>query len=184
MRGPCADDPVTPAVPGCRDCRYGFDLARGSLGPAIAEYVPGYQELLASEPAARLQSRAQVSTWTPLEYAGHVRDVLALFDRRIHQIIAHPGCDLEVIDHEAAVISGNYNDLEPAAVSASLTSVAAALRSTLGQLRPGQWALLGFRSGEPRSVEDIGHRAVHETRHHLRDIQRLLGKAQPPPATP
>lgn len=122
---------------------------------------------------ALLRTSPRKDTWSPLEYTGHVRDVYALFDRRIGAILDKPGAELEIVDHNKVVAEGAYNRLGAAALAADLISRAERLATTLEQVRPWQWTLRGYRDNESRTIEEIAKRAVHEGRHHLMDVERM-----------
>ncbi|GAA4601646.1 DinB family protein [Actinoallomurus liliacearum] len=126
---------------------------------------------------AELRVRPQRGVWSPLEYAGHLRDVYALFDRRVRAVLSEPGGVLEVIDHDAVVARGAYDRLDPEALAADLGACADRLAATLTGVRPEQWPWYGARAGERRTIEEIAKRAVHESRHHLMDVERILASS-------
>jgi hypothetical protein len=125
--------------------------------------------------AAAIRMSPRKNTWSPLEYTAHVRDVYALFDRRIQAILKKPDSELELVDHNLAVAEGAYNQLDAPALAEDLMACAERLAVTLDRVRPGQWSLRGFRGGESRTIEEIAKRAVHEGRHHLMDVERMSG---------
>ncbi len=127
----------------------------------------------AADPAP-LRIRPSEGTWSPLEYEAHVRDVFRLFDRRVRSILRAPGGELEVVDHDAAVVRGAYNRLAPGPLADEISQSADRLAETLERVRPREWSLSGFRCGEPRTIGEIAKRAVHEGRHHLMDVRRTL----------
>ncbi|HEU5158446.1 MAG TPA: DinB family protein [Streptosporangiaceae bacterium] len=122
---------------------------------------------------AAIRVRPRKGAWSPLEYTGHVRDVYALFDRRIQTVLKSPGSELEIIDHDMAVAEGGYNRLAATALADDLMLRADGLAATLRKVRPWQWSLRGFRGDESRTIEEIAKRAVHEGRHHLMDVERI-----------
>ncbi|SRR6266545_4815511 len=122
---------------------------------------------------AAIRMRPRKGTWSPLEYTAHVRDVYALFDRRIQAILKKPGSELEIVDHNMAVAEGAYNRLTVPALAEELMVCADRLATTLENIRPWQWSLRGFRGGDSRTIEEIAKRAVHEGRHHLMDVERM-----------
>jgi hypothetical protein len=122
---------------------------------------------------AAIRARPRKGSWSPLEYTAHVRDVYALFDRRIQAVLKNPGSELEIIDHNIVVAEGGYNRLAAPALAADLVVRADRLAATLEKVRPWQWSLRGFRGDESRTVEEIAKRAVHEGRHHLMDVERI-----------
>ncbi len=127
---------------------------------------------------ARARLRPRSGVWSPLEYAGHLRDVYALFDRRVRSVLKGPGADLEVIDHDAVVEREGYDRLDPRDLAAGLDTCAEQLAATLDGVHPEQWSLHGVRAGERRTIEEIAKRAVHESRHHLMDVERILASSR------
>jgi hypothetical protein len=124
-----------------------------------------------------LRARPTPASWSALEYAAHVRDVLELFERRVVQLLQGES-ELEVVDHDRAVAEGHYNDLDPATVLEQLEAAAGALAVRLEGLEPDDWSRTGTRAGEERTMLDIGRRAAHEAHHHLLDIGRALRTAR------
>jgi len=123
---------------------------------------------------AALRTRPRDGMWSPLEYAAHVRDVYALFERRIQTILRTPGREVEIVDHDAAVARGGYDRLVPEELIGEICACAGLLAETLALVTPPQWSLQGLRGGESRTIADIARRAVHEGRHHLMDMQGML----------
>src|SRR5437016_6714812 len=102
------------AVTRCEEC--GFDpdsVTPDTAADAVRAFGRRYRapltRLLPGEDArAVLSKRPDPRVWSAVEYAAHVRDVFALFDRRIAQVAAEDDPALEVVDHEAAVEEGGY----------------------------------------------------------------------------
>jgi hypothetical protein len=140
----------------------------------IRRWAAAYRSVLASTPDQQLRARQADGVWSPIEYAAHVRDVFSLFERRVRAIIDQPGIALEIINHDAAVTAGRYNRLEPHRLADELLGCAEQLAGTLERIRADQWQLHGIRNGERRKIAEIAQRAVHEARHHLRDIRLQL----------
>lgn len=166
-------------VQACHEC--GFDPAavdRRELPEMITTLASAYTGKLTGTKPAALRMHGAGLGWSALEYAGHVRDVLELFDRRVGQIQVVEWPDLEVIDHDALVAEGRYGELDPAEVAEQIRDAAAQFRGTLIAIRETDWERAGRRAGEERSIADVAYRAVHEENHHLYDIDRLVGSGQ------
>lgn len=110
--------------------------------------------------------------WSAAEYAGHLGDVFALFERRIRQLVETDETELEVVDHDAAVAATDHRGRDRAELVAAVEGAGDALLATIGAIRPPEWARVGLRAGEARSVLEIAQRAVHETEHHVLDMGR------------
>lgn len=153
----------------------GFDpTVPADAAGLIRQWAATYRSILISSPGQQLRARQADGVWTPIEYAAHVRDVFALFERRVRDVVDRPGTALEIIDHDAAVTAGGYNRLDPDRLADELLGCAERLAGTLERIREEQWQLYGLRGGERRTLAEIAQRAVHEAQHHLRDIQYQL----------
>jgi hypothetical protein len=164
------------AVQPCAEC--GFDPATvdpGRLPDRIREGADQLSARLLTAAPAALRDPGAGLAWSALDYAGHVGDVLELFDRRVRRIRAVDGADLEVVDHDRRVAEQRYRELDPAELAGRLRAGAARLADTLATTPHTDWGRSGRRAGEQRTIAEIGYRAVHEQTHHLRDIYRLVG---------
>lgn len=168
----------------CGEC--GFDpdgVTPETAADSVRAFARRYQAPLTrflpdEDGTAVLRTRPENGGWSALEYAAHVADVFRLFARRVAQLQATDGASLEVIDHEAVVASGAYDELDPADVAADVASAAAALADALAGLTEVEWRHRGIRAGEPRTMVDLTRRAVHEGSHHLLDVGRALRAAR------
>jgi hypothetical protein len=163
----------------CEECGFDFDAVTPESAPAtIRDFGRRYRapltRLLKGEDESVLCARPAPDVWSAIEYAAHVRDVFALFDGRVAQIVVEDDPVLEVIDHDAAVRDGGYRDLGPLTVADELATSADALATRLESLTPDQWKRAGTRAGERRTVLDVAQRAAHEGNHHLLDVGRVL----------
>jgi len=78
---------------------------------------------------------------------------------------------------EERVSEERYNAQDPLVVAAEITASADALVRTLEGLDEGGWDRTGvyhWPTTEVRTVEWIGRHTVHESVHHLHDIEELL----------
>ena len=168
----------------CGEC--GFDpdgVTPETAADAVRAFARRYQAPLTrflpdEDGTAVLRTRPESGGWSALEYAAHVADVFKLFGRRVEHLRATDGAALEVVDHEAAVASGAYDELEPAHVAADIADAANTLGDALAGLTEAEWNHSGTRAGEPRTMLDVARRAVHEGSHHLLDIGRALRAAR------
>ena len=163
----------------CEECGFDPESVTPESAPATVRdfgrrYRPPLTRLLKGEDESVLAARPAPEVWSAIEYAAHVRDVFALFDRRVAQIVAEDDPVLEVVDHDAVVAAGDYGSLGPVAVVDELAATAEGLAARLEGLAPGQWERSGTREGERRTVLEVAQRAAHEGSHHLLDIGRGL----------
>jgi hypothetical protein len=112
--------------------------------------------------------------WSALEYAAHVRDVFANYERWIEQCLAEDRPVLEAPLPDELAVERHYNEDDPVAVADALAAHAERLAATVENVPAGGWDRVGLRRGEERSVLLTARRAVHEGSHHLLDIGRGL----------
>lgn len=162
------------SLPPCAEC--GFDAAEvpnEQLAEALRDLLNEASRQLRST-AGDSAVRARSGGWSAIEYVAHLRDVCTLFERRIRQLVETEDQELEVVDHDAAVVAGRYNELDPGAVADDLDRAGARLADVIRSLDGDAWRRIGRKAGEERTVLEIAQRAVHEATHHLLDVRRLL----------
>ena len=118
-----------------------------------------------------VRDRPDPTTWAPLEYACHVRDVHRVFGERVRMMLAVDDPLFENWDQDAAAVAGAYRDQAPAAVAAELVAAAALVSKQYGGIEGPQWDRPGRRSnGSVFTVETLGLYYLHDIVHHLHDI--------------
>ncbi len=157
----------------CADC--GFVYAE--IGPAEApdklrgfarRYRAPLTRFLPGEDGDTLvRRRPEPGTWSALEYAAHVRDMFAAFDRRVTWQVAGYSIPDKAVAGEPAVVA----ELDRVAVADELAANAERLATSLEAVPTEGWHEEGH---EERSVLATARRAVHEGNHHLLDIGRVL----------
>lgn len=152
----------------CPDC--------GFAAPEVTDrQVPGLLAAFARPWPGRLaeadaRTRPAATTWSPLEYAAHVRDVCRLFDQRTELMLGHDDPGFADWDQGAAAVEGDYLGQDPATVAAEVVTVAAAWASRCAALSPEQWERTGVRGDGVRlSVRTLSRYGLHEMAHHLWD---------------
>lgn len=172
-----------PLTEPCTEC--GFDptsvtdvaaeidaLGRKFAAP-LTRFLPG------EDGPALLRTRPDAETWSPLEYACHVRDVLVRFEARTRAMVAEPGVDFGWWDHEAAVVDDDYNGQDPAQVAQDIAAATSAYAATLRDLPDEAWSASGERRpGEIFTIESLAVYGLHEAKHHQLDIGRGLRAAR------
>jgi hypothetical protein len=168
----------------CPECAFDPNgVPAAELPAAVAGLGRRYQapltRFLSGEDASLLVARPLPGVWSALAYACHARDVLALFDHRIHRMVAEDNPPLESWDHEAAVEADAYEKQPATEVAAAIAANAAALSQTLAAIPDDGWERTGTRAdGEVFTVLGAGRYALHEGTHHLLDIGRVLRAAR------
>jgi hypothetical protein len=163
----------------CEECRFDpTDLGPEDVAAAVRDLGRKYRMPLSrflpgEDGDALLRTRSAPDVWSPLEYACHVRDVLAVFAERTQRTLVEDDPDYGWWDHEAAVTDEDYNGQDPPAVADALTANAEAYAAVLDTVPFSGWKRTGRRrGGEPFTVLGLARFAIHEGRHHLLDVGR------------
>jgi len=131
----------------------------------IAERLLGTGELIGSRPSA--------SQWSPLEYGGHVRDVLLHLRDRVVIALVEENPTFKPLYREERVALGLYRRDRADNVAPELTMAANLFARTFAGLdarqleRPCQYA---YPTLATRSVLWMAQQTLHEVEHHERDV--------------
>ncbi|EGD56400.1 hypothetical protein SCNU_02567 [Gordonia neofelifaecis NRRL B-59395] len=153
----------------CNAC--GFDPARvrhEDIAARIAASVDGWAERLA-RPDVR--SRPDDHTWSPLEYACHVRDVHGVMTERLDAMLrTQPVCFADW-DQDAAAVEADYAAQNPDDVVEQLTAAATGFAELYRLVGDADWGREGLRgNGSIFTVETLAYYAVHDLEHHRVDV--------------
>ncbi len=158
----------------CPECGFdasGIDVT--SVGDMTRSNASAWQQVLARPGVAE---RPEPRTWSPLEYACHVRDVLRVYLERLDRMLTEDGPHYANWDQGATAIDERYGEQAPAAVAVELTRGAAALADRFDTVKGPQWQRTGFRSdGASFTVDTFARYFIHDPIHHLWDVGRPRG---------
>ena len=154
----------------CPEC--GFESAA-----TVFSDVPGllrssaerWQEILAS-PAAGV--RPDNATWSPLEYAAHVRDLCSVYRMRLLLMVDTDGAEFADWDQDATAVAERYGEQDPARVAADLADEAEATAAAFAAVELQDRSRRGRRSdGSTFTVESLAKYFMHDAAHHLWDVR-------------
>jgi DinB family protein len=161
----------------CDEC--GFD-ARSQGGPDIADAVRSIGEsfrvpLTSGDPGVR--RRPDEKTWSPLEYGAHMRDVVAIWSWGLKQALTSdrpqfPAPDADIADRTAE--ESSYGDLNPAVVADELVANTERAAAKFAAVKADGWSRVIVLGDEDITVLSIANKILHEGRHHLNDVERML----------
>lgn len=118
-----------------------------------------------------VRQRPRPDKWSPLEYACHVRDVLRLYDERLHLMLGEDDPTFANWDQDETAVTERYNEQDPATVSRDVTAAAEAICNSFASVRPDQLARTGSRSDGARfTVDTFARYFVHDPIHHIWDV--------------
>ena len=149
-----------------------------SFDPAATAY-DSIPELLRRNAAAwpavlarpDVRERPNDSTWSPLEYAAHVRDVFRLFPERLALLLAEDDPLFANWDQDATAVAERYDLQDPAVVADELTAAAEAAATAFGGVAPELRDRSARRSdGAHFTAESLARYFAHDPIHHLHDV--------------
>lgn len=154
----------------CPEC--GFDAGTvdaTSVGGLVRTNAAAWPAVL-GHPSTALRPRPD--RWSALEYACHVRDVLRLYDVRLHLMFDEDDPLFPNWDQDATAVQQRYGDQDPATVAPELQEAAALIAASLDAVSGAQWQRTGTRSdGAAFTVESLARYFVHDPIHHLHDAR-------------
>jgi hypothetical protein len=163
----------------CAQC--GFDGAAYSdaeLLAALRALGPQWRALLTTA-GARLRVRPAPDVWSPIEYAAHSRDITALHAFGVEQALtvdepAYPAFADGLVDEVAT----GYADEDATVVVDMLEAEADRLAALADDAGVDAWSR-GLTIGDDRSdVRQLLEHALHDSTHHLDDVERGLRARQ------
>ena len=154
----------------CPEC--GFDT-RGFPVEAVSGMImantASWQAAL--DGASDARARPEPSTWSPLEYACHVRDVFRLYDQRLEMMLSQDDPLFPNWDQDETAVTDRYREQDPAEVAGELRQAAFAIAGRFEGVTGDQWQRTGARSDGARfTVETFARYFVHDPVHHLYDV--------------
>ena len=153
----------------CPDCGFAAEkLAREDVAPVVRANAASWGPVLARP---NPQQRPDASTWSPLEYGCHVRDVLRLYDERLHLMLDQDDPLYANWDQDATALEDRYDQQDPATVAGEIADAAAQIAAAFDGLTEEQWTRRGRRSdGASFTVESFARYFVHDLEHHRHDV--------------
>ena len=118
-------------------------------------------------------ARPNDSTWSPLEYACHVRDVYRLYAHRLDLMLTqddplYPNWDQDASSH-------GYAQENPDTVAAELEQAGEQIAAMFDRVTPEQWQRTGRRSDGARfTVDTFARYLLHDVEHHVWDVRPPL----------
>ena len=177
---PATADPATPEPDAkdwtwtlerpCPEC--GFDAAtieRVAISALVRDAASRWPDVLARPDATR---RPAPATWSPLEYACHVRDVHRTFQQRLELMLEQDDPTFANWDQDETALAERYWEQDPAVVATEVTESGADLADAYTRVGEGDWARTGARSnGSTFTVDSLGRYLLHDLFHHVWDVR-------------
>ncbi|WP_392543886.1 DinB family protein [Oryzobacter telluris] len=153
----------------CPECGVSVGTVAGAeIAGQVRAYTDPWAAVLARPDAA---VRPAPATWSPLEYACHVRDVCRLFDERLRLMLEHDSPRFANWDQDETAVAERYDAQDPATVAGELSAAAGAWAASWAAVPNDAWDRPGFRSnGSEFTVLTLGQYGLHDLAHHLHDV--------------
>ncbi|MFJ4221113.1 DinB family protein [Curtobacterium luteum] len=155
----------------CPEC--GFDGRSVSVRdvPAVIE------ENTAAWPAVLERDDVRVRpddhTWSPLEYAAHVRDVHRKMTERLALVLEHDEPTFANWDQDATAVEDDYAGQDPEAVERELVDAGQRAARAFAAVADADLGRTGLRSdGSVFTVATLATYYAHDPVHHLWDVRR------------
>jgi hypothetical protein len=154
----------------CPECGFDpADFANADIAPAIRDNAASWPAVLA-RPTVRI--RPDDSTWSPLEYAAHVRDVMRVYRERVRLMVELDDPLYANWDQDETAVAERYNEQDPEVVALEIAAIADELSGVFDSLTPDQWNRVGRRSdGASFSISTMARYMTHDLVHHRWDVR-------------
>lgn len=171
----------------CAECGFSYDALSvpdaldGLRGLGRRYRMPMTRGLKGEDLDALLRAHPLDGTWSALEYACHVRDVLIIQQERVGRVLVEPGYAPDPMRRDELVTERDYNSQDAVTVADDLAANATALAALGENLSDEQLDLtIVYRYPEVRErpLSWVLIHTVHEGEHHLLDIGRVLRAAR------
>lgn len=157
----------------CGECGFVFNLAESPLsGEAVTAGIRQVAELLTN--GADVRSRRAATTWSPLEYACHLRDVMLVQRERVLLARRVDGAQALNMGRDERAEFDGYAEQDPADVARQLIDATSMYVRVIGRLSPADWDRTLVHGPSARPLRWTVAQAHHEVQHHLLDIRRQL----------
>lgn len=157
----------------CPDCGYdAADVDVAGVGDRIRANAALWPVVLAGPSPTR---RPRPDTWSPTEYACHVRDVHTVFAERLRLMLTHDDPRFADWDQDATALEQRYDRADPAEVGPAVVAAADAVAALYDAVPPHQRDRPGRRSnGSTFTVASLARYHLHDVVHHAWDVRHPL----------
>ena len=153
----------------CPECRFDpRSVAPTGVAEQVRDLLPRWEAVLGRPDVGQ---RPGPAVWSPLEYGCHVRDVFAVFERRLVLMLTHDRARFENWDQDETALVARYDRQDPGSVALELRRAGTGLAVRFDQVVGEQWRRSGLRSdGHVFTVATLAVYMMHDPIHHLWDV--------------
>lgn len=153
----------------CPEC--GFDASSVSFDDVpvlLRENLRAWPRVLDDD---AVRDRPDEATWSPLEYAAHVRDVFRIFGIRLALMREEDDPLFDNWDQDETAVVDRYNEQDPSVVGDELQTAGAKLAEAFDDTPRDELDRVGLRSdGSHFTVDTLARYMIHDPIHHLWDV--------------
>ena len=162
----------------CGTCHFDYAAIDPPHVPdRLSAAIDGFQRDLRDHDAPVLRARPRPHTWSALEYACHVRDVLLVQRERLYRALTEDTPDCSPMHRDERVALARYNSQQPALVAEQLRFAACLAGQAFADTDPSTWnrtLIYNWPSPHRTDIRGLAAHTVHETLHHFADFQHGL----------
>ncbi len=166
--------PIVSGMDACRECGFEYRVEEARVaGDAIVDEAAQLADVVTSA-ATDARERREPDTWSPLEYACHVRDVLLVQRERVLLARRRDRPSLEAMGRDERVDHDGYAEQRPEDVARQLHDAARLFANVLSRLGDEDWervVVYGYPAPAERSLRWVAVHTLHEVHHHLLDVR-------------
>ena len=154
----------------CPECGLAAgDVDPTTVGDRIRATLPRWEEALGREDA---RERPDDETWSPTEYACHVRDVFRVFAGRAALMLEQDDPQFESWDQDETAVADHYETQDPADVAPQLIEAGERVADVFDAVPDDAWSRTARRSdGAGFTVATLAQYFLHDIEHHLHDVR-------------
>jgi hypothetical protein len=146
------------------------DIAREQVAGLVRDVTVSWRDVLTGPPGD-VSARPAPQVWSPLEYGCHVRDVLRLYDERLHLMLRQDDPLFPNWDQDATAVEEGYAYQDPMTVAGELVVAGEQIAASFDAVAGDEWHRTGARSDGVRfTVETFARYFMHDPIHHLYDV--------------
>jgi hypothetical protein len=146
------------------------DITREQVAGLVRDAVVSWRDVLSGR-HVDVAARPAPQVWSPLEYGCHVRDVLRLYDQRLHLMLRQDDPLFPNWDQDASAVAEGYAYQDPMTVARDLAEAGGQIADSFDAVSGDEWHRTGARSDGVRfTVETFARYFMHDPIHHLYDV--------------
>jgi len=162
----------------CPQCGLAYDsISPQDAVQALRSFPRRFREVIGPfvDDDEVLRRRPDPDTWSALEYAAHVADILEAMTPQLVEVVQQDNPQIDdPLDQDERAVNRAYNDMEPRDVLDWLQRSATTAADTAAGFTPDDWSRTAEYPYGERELIDIARNMVHEGVHHLRDVEHVL----------